>query len=161
MQLVKVWGEDLPKLREKIINLWVNEGVLSREEANKRVNDVICAALDDNLEVMALCSGSPMYSDQLKDWFIYYRHFTAPKYRNNKLSIDLYYAAKDFLDKNRKVNDIELKGIYIVYENEQYNKYYTKFINDHGVVLIGWTPNNNQIRVHVFDGAQIDPKNLS
>ena len=98
MQLVKVWGEDLPKLREKIINLWVNEGVLSKEEANKRVNEVICAALDDNLEVMAICSGSPIYSEQLKEWFLYYRHFTSSKFRAQKLRIDLYYAAKEFFN---------------------------------------------------------------
>jgi len=150
----------LPKLREKIINLWVNEGVLSKEEANKRVNEVICAALDDNLEVMAICSGSPIYSEQLKEWFLYYRHFTNSKFRNNKLSIDLFYAAKEFFNNNRKVNDVELKGLYIVYENEIYNKYYTKLVNDHGVILIGWTPNNNQIRVAFFDDVQINPKNL-
>ena len=150
----------MPKLREKIINLWVNEGVLSKEEANKRVNEVICAALDDNLEVMAICSGSPIYSEQLKEWFLYYRHFTNSKFRNNKLSIDLFYAAKEFFNNNRKVNDVELKGLYIVYENEIYNKYYTKLVNDHGVILIGWTPNNNQIRVAFFDDVQINPKNL-
>ena len=161
MQLVKVWGEDLPKLREKIINLWVNEGVLSKEEANKRVNEVICAASDDNLEVMAICSGSPIYSEQLKEWFLYYRHFTSSKFRAQKLSIDLYYAAKEFFNNNRKVNDVELKGLYIVYESELYNKYYTKLVNDHGVILIGWTPNNNQIRVVFFDSAQINPKNLN
>jgi hypothetical protein len=160
MQIVKVWNEDLPKLREKIINLWINEGVLSKEEANKRVNEVICAALDDNLEVMAICSGSPIYSEQLKEWFLYYRHFTNSKFRNNKLSIDLFYAAKEFFNNNRKVNDVELKGLYIVYENEIYNKYYTKLVNDHGVILIGWTPNNNQIRVAFFDDVQINPKNL-
>ena len=33
-----------------------------------------------------------------------------------------------------------MKGLYIVYENEIYNKYYTKLVNDHGVILIGWTP---------------------
>ena len=161
MQIVKVWGEDLPKLREKIINLWVNEGVLNREEANKRVNEVICVALDDNLEVMAICSGSPIYSEQLKEWFLYYRHFTNTKFRNNKLSIDLFYAAKEFFNNNRKMNDVELKGLYIVYESEIYNKYYTKLVNDHGVILIGWTPNNNQIRVAFFDSAQINPKNLN
>lgn len=161
MQLVKVWGEDFPRLREKIINLWISEGVLTKEDADKRVNEVICVALDDNLEVVAICSGSPIYSDQLKDWFLYYRHFTSPKFREKKLSIDMFYAAKEFFNKNRKVNDVELKGLYIVYESQIYNKHYTKFINDHDVVLVGWTPNNNQIRVSFFDDAQIDPKNLN
>ena len=96
MQIVKVWGEDLPKLREKIINLWVNEGVLNREEANKRVNEVICAALDDNLEVMAICSGNPIYSEQLKEWFLYYRHFTNTKFRNNKFSLITRNVNKNF-----------------------------------------------------------------
>ena len=65
-----------------------------------------------------------------------------------------------FFNNNRKMNDVELKGLYIVYESEIYNKYYTKLVNDHGVILIGWTPNNNQIRVTFFDDVEINPKNL-
>ena len=60
---------------------------------------------------------------------------------------------KSYLDEVRIVDGIEVKGIYIIYESEILNTYVTDYVRYSGLTLIGWTTQNQQIRVLYLDGA--------
>ena len=65
----------------------------------------------------------------------------------------MYYATFDLFDVLKTIMNQAIIGILIVYESEHLNKvinYYhsEKYRNQ---VFIGWTPNNEQIRITYFN----------
>ena len=158
MKIAQVYGSNNQTLKNKIINFWIEQKCLSEEEAKIRIEEALCALLDDDNNVIAISSGKVMWVDQLRDNFLYYRSYTKPEWRNQDLSVLLLKLSKEFLTQNRIINSMEVKGIYIIYESEILNKNVDDFVRYSGLTLIGWTEKNQQIRVLYLDGAKIDMK---
>lgn len=131
---------------------------MSEKEAHSRIKEVLAAVLDDNNNVIAVCSGKPYFVEQLKDWFIYYRAYTKPEYRNLDITKFLLNSVIQFMNKSeiRKIEGIDVKGVYIVFESEILNKFVKKFVaSESKLTLIGWNEKDQQIRVAYFDDAQM------
>lgn len=158
MKIAQVLGVDNPILKDKVLNFWISEGCMSEKEAHSRLKEVLAAVLDDDNNVIAVCSGKPYFVEQIKDWFIYYRAYTKPEYRNLDITKFLLNSVIQFMNKSevRKIEGIDVKGVYIVFESEILNKFVKKFITSESkLTLIGWNEKDQQIRVAYFDDAQM------
>ena len=101
----------------------------------------------------------PVFYEQIKNTFIYFRLFVRPDYRgeNRGVAITLYYASYDLFNELKSFNSIPLVGLLIIYESEHLNKvinYYhsEKYRNQ---VFVGWTAKNEQIRITYFDDVKM------
>ena len=158
MKIAQVLGVDNPILKDKVLNFWISEGCMSEKEAHSRLKEVLAAVLDDDNNVIGVCSGKPYFVEQLKDWFIYYRDYTKPEYRNLDITKFLLNSVIQFMNKSevRKIEGIDVKGVYIVFESEILNKFVKKFVaSESKLTLIGWNEKDQQIRVAYFDDAQM------
>lgn len=158
MKIAQVLGVDNPILKDKVLNFWISEGCMSEKEAHSRLKEVLAAVLDDDNNVIAVCSGKPYFVEQLKDWFIYYRAYTKPEYRNLDITKFLLNSVIQFMNKSeiRKIEGVDVKGVYIVFESEILNKFVKKFVaSESKLTLIGWNEKDQQIRVAYFDDAQM------
>jgi hypothetical protein len=157
MKIAQVLGVDNQILKDKVLNFWISEGCMSEKEAHSRIKEVLAAVLDDDNNVIAVCSGKPYFVEQLKDWFIYYRAYTKPEYRNLDITKFLLNSVQ-FMNKSeiRKIEGVDVKGVYIVFESEILNKFVKKFVaSESKLTLIGWNEKDQQIRVAYFDDAQM------
>lgn len=158
MKIAQIYGVDNPTLKGKVLNFWVSEGCMSEIEANQRINQALAAVLDGENNVIAVCSGKALFVEQLKDWFIYYRAYTKPEFRNLDITKFLLNSVFQSLNKSevRKLEGVEVKGIYIVFESEILNRFVKQFVHtDTKLALIGWNDKNQQIRVAYFDNTQM------
>ena len=158
MKIAQVLGVDNPILKDKVLNFWISEGCMSEKEAHSRLKEVLAAVLDDDNNVIGVCSGKPYFVEQLKDWFIYYRAYTKPEYRNLDITKFLLNSVIQFMNKSeiRKIEGVDVKGVYIVFESEILNKFVKKFVaSESKLTLIGWNEKDQQIRVAYFDDAQM------
>lgn len=158
MKIAQVLGVDNQILKDKVLNFWISEGCMSEKEAHSRIKEVLAAVLDDDNNVIAVCSGKPYFVEQLKDWFIYYRAYTKPEYRNLDITKFLLNSVIQFMNKSeiRKIEGVDVKGVYIVFESEILNKFVKKFVaSESKLTLIGWNEKDQQIRVAYFDDAQM------
>jgi hypothetical protein len=116
MKIAQVLGVDNQILKDKVLNFWISEGCMSEKEAHSRIKEVLAAVLDDDNNVIAVCSGKPYFVEQLKDWFIYYRAYTKPEYRNLDITKFLLNSVQ-FMNKSeiRKIEGVDVKGVYIVF----------------------------------------------
>jgi len=153
MKLLRLKGTSDTLLKEKVIDFWITQGCLSAADARSRVSEVFYIVLDESDEIIAVSSGKPIWVNSLRGHFLYYRSYTKPENRKQDLSKILMAETKSYLDEVRIVDGIEVKGIYIIYESEILNTYVTDYVRYSGLTLIGWTTQNQQIRVLYLDGA--------
>jgi len=158
VKIAQIYGVDNPTIKEKVLNFWISEGCMPEAESHQRIHQALAAVLDNDNNVIAVCSGKPLFVEQLKDWFIYYRAYTKPEYRNLDITKFLLNSVFQFLNKSetKTLEGVEVKGIYIIFENEILNKFVRQFVHtDTKLTLIGWNDKNQQIRVSYFDNAQM------
>jgi hypothetical protein len=65
----------------------------------------------------------------------------------------MYYATFDLFDKLKTLANQAIIGILIVYESEHLNKVINYYHSEtyRNQFFIGWTPNNEQIRITYFN----------
>jgi hypothetical protein len=162
-KLLQVYNNHSEELDNKIIDFWTKEEALPSYEdsfVKTRLNEVVYACLDsDTNEIVGICSGNAVYHEPLRNNFFYFRVFVAKEWRGNNrgVAINLYYAAYDLFNELEMFNLQKIIGILIVYESEHLNKvinYYhsEKYRNQ---VLIGYTENDEQIRVSYFENVKM------
>jgi hypothetical protein len=162
-KLLQVYNNHSEELDNKIIDFWTKEEALPSYEdsfVKTRLNEVVYACLDsDTNEIIGICSGNAVYYEPLMNNFFYFRVFVAKEWRGNNrgVAINLYYAAYDLFNELEMFNLQKIIGILIVYESEHLNKvinYYhsEKYRNQ---VLIGYTENDEQIRVSYFENVKM------
>ena len=157
MKIAQVLGTDNQILKDKIVNFWVSENCMGESEANLRISQALAAILDDDNNVIGVCSGKPFYVEQLRDWFIYYRSYTKPEFRNLDISKFLFNSVFRFLNdsESKSFEGVDVKGIYIVFESEILNSFVKKYVHNSNLTLIGWNDKNQQMRVSYFNNAQM------
>lgn len=159
MKIAQVLGIDNPILKEKVLNFWISEKCMSEDEAHSRIKEDLAVILDDSNSVIAVCSGKPFFVKQLRDWFIYYRAYTKPEFRNLNITKLLLNSVYQFMNssESKKLEGVEVKGIYIVFESDILNKFVKQFVvTDSNLSLIGFNEKEQQIRVAYFDDAQME-----
>ncbi len=162
LKILQVYENHNIEIDDKIFEFWKKEKALPTTDfhsISQRLSEVLFIVLNEEDEIVGVSSGIPLYFDQIKNHFLYFRLFVREDYRGNNrgVAMFMYYATFDLFDKLLVLNKQSIIGILIVYESEHLNKvinYYhsEKYRNQ---VFVGWTPSNEQIRITYFNGIKI------
>jgi hypothetical protein len=162
IKLLQVYDNHSLEIDDKIIEFWKKEKALPSTDfqyLNQRLSEVLFIVLNQEDEIVGVSSGAPVYFEQIRNHFLYFRLFVREDYRGNNrgVAINMYYATFDLFNQLKKIFDQDIIGVLIVYESDHLNKvinYYhsEKYRNQ---VFVGWTSNNEQIRITYFDGLKM------
>ena len=157
-KFAQIFKTDNELLKSKVIKFWIDENCMSEKEAGKRINEALIAILDSDDNIVSVCSGKPYLVDSVRDWFLYYRTYTRPEYRNKDFAKALFVTVFDYFDNLdiRKIEGVDVKGIYVVFENDILNQSVTKFVTEKSrLTLIGFNEKNQQLRIAYFKNAEL------
>lgn len=162
IKLLQVYNNHNNDLDQKIVRFWKQESALPNYEekfVKQRLSEVLFIVLNEKDEIIGVSSGAPVFFEQIREHFLYFRLFVRPDYRggNRGVAMGMYYATFDLFDQLKELNSQKIIGLLIVYESEHLNKvinYYhsEKYRNQ---VFVGWTSNNEQIRITYFNDLKM------
>ena len=155
-----VWEEKPEALKEEIIDFWLEERALgSREQAEKRVNQVVFVARDSFGEIAGICTAYPQQNLQLRHNFYHYRTFVAAAHRKGMIGIRLLVEARDYFNgRFTQGHNPDIIGIILEIENKEISRRFTEAIwSQTGFIFIGYNHRNDHVRVYYFDEAHINP----
>lgn len=162
LKILQVYENHNDEIDQKLISFWKLEAALpSYEESfvQQRLSEALFVVLNDKDEIVGVSTGAPVYFEQIRNHFLYFRLFVRPDYRgmNRGVAMAMYYATFDLFDQLKELKGQPIIGVLIVYESEHLNKiinYYhsEKYRNQ---VFVGWTPNNEQIRITYFNDLKM------
>ena len=155
LEYILVYGNHNEQIDEEIINFWESEGALAKSDdfiLKKRLSEVIYVVKIKN-KIVAVCSCCSIFVSQLNGDFLYYRSFVSKNYRNKNIAENLLQETYNYFNTLRTFNLKDVKGIYIIFENELLNKYVRTYYHPIIGNLIGFEKNGNQIRVKYFDNS--------
>lgn len=154
-EYILVYEKHNKKIDDEILSFWESEKALQNPDnfiLKKRLSDIIYIVKIDN-KIAAICSCDLIFVSQLNGKFLYYRSFVGIKYRNKDIAENLLQETYNYFNSIGAFNLKDIKGIYIIFENELLNKYVRTYYHPLGGTLIGFEENGNQIRVKYFDKA--------
>lgn len=162
LKVLQVYNNHDIEIDDKIVEFWKQEQALPSSDLqsiSQRLSEVLFIVLNDVDEIVGVSSGIPLYFEQIKNHFLYFRLFVRPDYRgeNRGVAMAMYYATFDLFDQLKEISSQKIIGVLIVYESAHLNKvinYYhsEKYRNQ---VFVGWTPNNEQIRITYFNDIKM------
>jgi hypothetical protein len=152
---IEAFAEQTKVDTDAIIDLWTGEGALPREEAERRVHEVLLVATDQARELAAVCTAYLQRNEQLGMDMWYVRVFTAAAHRMSGVATLLTLVARDHLQA-RFLSGLDTRGSGMVLEVE--NEYVKERFDD--VIwfplyslYIGDNERGDHVRVHYFPGA--------
>ena len=162
LKVLQVYEAHNQEIDQKILDFWIKEQALpsyENEFVKQRLQDVLFLVLNEQEEIVGVSSGTPMYFEQIRNHFLYFRLFVRQDYRGNNRGVAMlmYYATFDLFDQLKELTGQSIIGMLIIYESEHLNKvinYYhsEKYRNQ---VLVGWTAKNEQIRITYFNDLKM------
>ena len=157
-EFYNVWIQKTPELKKEIIDFWIKEKALpSVEAAQKRMEEVALITRDKNGNIVAVSSVYEKFSNQLENFFYFYRNYIAPAARRSNLSIAMLLTVRDFLEENF-INRTKTRsiGMIVEVENKILQTYKNEAIWPHTkFVYIGKNEKGDHVRVYYFKDAKI------
>ena len=145
-------------LKNEIIDYWLQARALqTREEAQKRVDQVIFIVRFTNDDIVAVSTVYKQFNKQLSNNFFFFRCFVSREHRHFNLGAVLIVNVRDFLNERfvRKT-DTDAIGMFVVIENERLKKKRNQAIWPYSkCVFVGKNARGDHLRVFYFDGARI------
>jgi len=161
-KLLQVYENHTPEADAAIVEFWKTEGALPRHDDDlvlQRLSEVLFVVLNEQNEIVGVCSGIPSYFEQIRNHFLYFRVFVRPDWRgfNRGVASSLFVATFDLFDQLKEINGQPVVGILTVFEssylNDVANPYHSA--KHRNYVLVGWTPRDEQIRIAYFNDVRI------
>ena len=161
-KLLQVYENHSVEIDDKIVEFWKSENALPSTDfqfISQRLSEVLFVVLNDNDEVVGVSSGTAVYFQQIKNYFLYLRAFVGKNLRGNNRHVgsNLYFATFDLFNELKVLSDQPIVGILIIYESEHLNKVIDYYRSEYyrNQVFVGWTQNNEQIRITYFNDSKI------
>ena len=138
-----------------VIELWLREGGLSAEEAERRVGEVLLVATDPSGRLAGICTVYLRRNEQLRADMWHYRVFVASAHRRGNIMMALGPITRDYLER-RFVRGEDRRGIGMVMEveNKALELHFPQawwYMSD--FTFIGESAVGAHVRVHYFLGA--------
>lgn len=152
---IDLFAEQDEVSRADVVELWTSAGVLTREQAELRVDEVLVVATDPERRLIGVSTAYLERNEQLRARLWHYRTFVVPDRRAAHFSIMMVLAAREHLE-DRFVSGADRRGIGLLFEIE-YEPW--KRIGEKGLwvpsdtLLIGDNQYGDHVRVHYFLGA--------
>jgi hypothetical protein len=140
---------------QALIDLWVSEGVLDAEEAQRRVGEVLLVAVDVAGEPAGVSSAYLQHNHQLGMDLWYYRAFAAARHQRSDIAVSLALIGRDHLSERfTSGEDVRAAGIVYEVENEGLKQYFNAALwLPTDFTFIGENERGDHVRVHYFPGA--------
>jgi hypothetical protein len=140
---------------EDVVELWLREGALSPDEAQRRVSEVFLVATDGAGRPAAVSTTYLRRSEQLRAELWHTRVFVAASHRRSGIALELALAGREALAE-RFVSGADRRGIGIIFEveSELLKRHFPQAVWPRTqFTFIGETPNGSHVRVYYFPGA--------
>lgn len=140
---------------DAIIDLWMSEGAMPREEADRRVHEVLLVATDETRRPVAVSTAYLQRNEQLGMDMWHLRTFVAAAHRMSRVAFSLSLVARDHLQA-RFVSGQDIRGAGMIFEVE-HDALKDRF--DEAIwfplyfLYIGDNERGDHVRVHYFPGA--------
>jgi len=161
-KLLQVYEHHTPEADAAIVEFWKTEGALPRHDDDvvlQRLSEVLFVVLNEQNEIVGVCSGIPSYFAQIRNHFLYFRVFVRPDWRglNRGVASSLFFATFDLFDRLKVLNGQPIIGVLTVYESRHLNGVVDFYhsAQHRNQVFIGWTPRDEQIRVSYFSDVRM------
>lgn len=140
---------------EDVVALWAQEGVVSAEEGERRMHEIVMVAQGPGDELAGVSTAYIATHPQLGMPLWHYRAFVAPAHRRSALSIWLAREGRDHLE-SRFVTRQDQRGAGVVFEMQN-RGLEQAFPEAHwwaaGVWFVGRSAGGDRVRVHYFPGV--------
>lgn len=140
---------------QDIRDLWIREGALDAEEAERRVSEVRLVALDPDREPVGVCTTYLARNEQLRAELWHMRVFVAAAHRHQYITYSFARILSEHMIK-RYVSGTDRRGIglLIEIESELLKSTVREGVSPHGeFVFIGEDAQGRHLRVRYFPGA--------
>src|SRR3954470_963875 len=142
---------------DAVVDLWTAEGVLSRQEAERRVHEVLLVATDQERNLAAVSTVYLEHNEQLGMDMWYLRSFVAPDHRMSGVATVLALVGRNHLE-GRFMSGLDTRGSGMIMEVE--NDFLKERFDDaiwYPVysIYIGDNARGDHVRVHYFPGAKV------
>jgi hypothetical protein len=152
---IELFSEQEAVSRDDVIGLWLSEGVLSREEAERRVDEVLLIATDEAGKPIGVSTTYLQFNRRLRANMWYYRAFVAAAHRRSDVAVVLALLGRDHHARRFHAGeDRRALGVIFEVEHEGLKRFAggarwlpTDFI------FIGENDRGDHVRVHYFPGA--------
>jgi hypothetical protein len=151
------WNNSTPELREAVMQFWLNSRLLSAEEAEKRVAEVVMTVRDEQNEIIGISTAYKAFVKQLGHHFYMFRCAIREQERHPGLTSLLLVKTRDHLESIHQNDEgVICKGLMTVVENPRINETRREAVWPASkMVYIGATKDGRQIRLYYFKGARI------
>lgn len=146
----RVTGDD-------VVDFWVREGAVTREEAEKRVGDVRLVAVDDADRVIAVSSAFLADFERLRTPVWMGRGFVGADHRRSTIGARLGWVLRNVLgERFASGRDTRAPGLLLEVQNEALRKFLPEAVWLPGVfVFLGLNDRGEHLRIHWFPGARV------
>lgn len=145
------------KIKEEVIQIWVNAAGLSLAEANRRLSEVILVARYGQTGIIGIATAVKTFVQQLQNNLYAYRCFVLPEFRVPGLETLMIVKAKEILaEKAGEDKERPCVGIVAIVQNELLKQHWNQAVwPGSGMLYIGNSPEGHHVRVGYFKGARI------
>jgi transposase InsO family protein len=140
---------------QEVIGLWTSEGGLSREEARRRLAELLLVATAPDGQLAGIATTYLKRHDQLRGELWHYRTLVAQAHRQTHLALAMALRARHHLVR-RFTSGEDQRGLGIIFEieNEILKRFEPKAVWPRtGFVFIGENARGAHVRVYYFPGA--------
>jgi hypothetical protein len=152
---IDLFSEQDAVARDDVTDLWLAEGVLSPEEAERRVDEVLLVATDGAGRPIGVSTTYLQYNHQLRANMWYYRAFVAAAHRRSDVGLVLALRGRDH-HARRFYTGEDRRGIGVIFEVEHEGlKRFARGARwlPTDFMFIGENDRGDHVRVHYFPGA--------
>jgi hypothetical protein len=105
----KIYHRCLPDdLKQQIINMWVEEGVIPKEEAQRRVDEVVLVGFDPNKEVCCVTTVFLQYVKAFKKYFYIFRMYIRKKDRGKLKAFKSSKLTHEYLKQQETISRMNM-----------------------------------------------------
>jgi hypothetical protein len=148
-------GEASGATLDDVLAFWNREGVVSAEEAQRRIHEVHLVAMERTEGVVGVSSAYLRRNSQLRMDLFYYRLYVTAAHRMSRLGALLAARGRDLLERRFVAGeDTRAGGILYEVENEGLKRHFNKALGlPWDFTFIGENKRGDHVRVHYFRGA--------
>lgn len=141
----------------QVLAFWKREGAFNDDaQARARLPEIIAHALDDEGQVIAICTAVACTLPRLAQPMYYYRCFVGKAWRASRLVMKLMLHSKGILEQHAQANDYPCIGILLELENTRFGETLQRPFWPHtGFTYIGKSQRGLDMRVCYFRGAKL------
>lgn len=141
----------------QVLAFWKREGAFSDDaQAQARLPEIIAHALDEEGQVIAICTAVACTLPRLAQPMYYYRCFVGRAWRSSRLVLKLMRHSTHLLEAYAQKSDYPCIGILLELENTRFGETLQRpYWPSTGFTYIGKSQRGLDMRVRYFAGARL------